>query len=181
MIPISRQYWSETLATAVAAGTAVTQSTETIVFNNITIPANYMQDSRALRGRMFGQIGNVVTAVPTVTFRIRWGGVAGTVLAATAAIGLSATAFTAAIWDWEFIIQTRSNGSSGTLMTIGSINLPNDATPQARPMGSAGAATPAVATVDLTADTALSVTAIWSATNAANTLTGHIYTLEALN
>jgi hypothetical protein len=35
--------------------------------------------------------------------------------------------------------------------------------------------------VDLTADTALSLTADWSAASASNTLTGHIYTVEGLN
>jgi hypothetical protein len=48
-------------------------------------------------------------------------------------------------------------------------------------MGSAGVATPAVATVDLTADTALSITANWSVANASNTLTGHVYIGELKN
>src|SRR4051794_910629 len=123
---MSRQMWEECLTWATASGTAVgNTTTETIVMPNITIPANYMQDGRHLRGRIFGQIGNVVTAQPTVTFRVRWGGVAGTLLAATAAVTTSATAFTAAVFDWEFVIQTRSNGSSGTLYVLGCINLPN--------------------------------------------------------
>jgi hypothetical protein len=40
---------------------------------------------------------------------------------------------------------------------------------------------PAAVTVDLTADTALSLTADWSAASASNTLTGMFYTIEALN
>ena len=44
---MSRQYWSETLSWATADGTAVnTTTTETIIFPNVTIPANYMQDGR---------------------------------------------------------------------------------------------------------------------------------------
>jgi hypothetical protein len=179
---MSRQTWVEGLAWATASGTAVGNSTaEAIVFPNLTVPANYLADGRTLRGSIYGQISNVVTATPTVSFRIRLGGVAGTVLAASAAITTSATAFTAAIFQWDFTITTRVNGSSGSLFTMGAVSIANDTAPQVRGMGSAGATTPAAVTVDLTADQALSVTAQWSAANAANTLTGHVYTLESLN
>jgi hypothetical protein len=47
--------------------------------------------------------------------------------------------------------------------------------------GSTGGTTPVVATVDLTVDTALSVTATWGTANAANSIQGHNYTLEVLN
>lgn len=39
----------------------------------------------------------------------------------------------------------------------------------------------AVSTVDLTADTALSLTALWGANNAANNVQGLVYTIESLN
>jgi len=53
---MSRQAWNETLAWATADGTAVhTTTTETILFPNVTIPANYMQDGRALR--LLGIVG----------------------------------------------------------------------------------------------------------------------------
>jgi hypothetical protein len=48
-------------------------------------------------------------------------------------------------------------------------------------MGSAGSATPAVVTVDMTINEFLAFTAKWSAANASNTIQGHIYKLEALN
>jgi hypothetical protein len=180
---MSRQYFQECLAWATASGTAVGNTvTETIVFPNIVIPANYFQSGRTLRLRAFGQIGNVVTAVPTVTFRVRWGGVAGTVLCSSGAVGCSATAFTGAIWDLEVMLTNRVDGSAGQIFAMGSMNIGNDAVPQARGMGSAGALVPAVVTaLDLTADTALSLTATWSAANAANTLTGHNFYVEALN
>lgn len=50
-----------------------------------------------------------------------------------------------------------------------------------QPLASAGVTTPAAVAVDLTADTALSVTIDFSASNAANAVTGHIYLLESLN
>lgn len=185
---MSRQYWSETIAWATADGTAVnTTTTETIVFPNITIPANYLQDGRAIRINAYGRFGS--TGTPTQTWRLRWGGVAGTVLAASGAITVG-SGITAGIWNLSAVIQTRTNGSSGSVYCIGEIVLGEDAAPTQGTvtnyscgsfMGSAGVATPAAVTVDLTADTALSLTVTHGTSNAANTVTGHIYTIEALN
>jgi len=188
---MSRQFFEEALAWATADGVAVANTTtEAIVFPNITIPANFMADGRVLKLTAYGRWSNVVTAQPTVTWAIRWGGVAGTVLAQSPAIVTPATATTNAIWQIEAVLQVRTNGATGTIFCMGTVTMFEDAAATfgtvgnygvVQPMGSAGAATPAAVTVDLTADTALSLTADWSAANAANTLTGHIYTLEALN
>jgi len=188
---MSRQYWTELLAWAVADGAAVANTvTETIIFPNVTIPANYMADGRVLRLTAYGRWSNVVTAVPTLTFRLRWGDVSGTVLAASGAITTPATATTNAMWAIELILQTRLNGATGTIFATGIVTMGEDAAPTfgtvtnygvASFMGSAGVATPAAVTADLTADTALSLTAQWSAANAANTLQGHNYLLKALN
>lgn len=185
---MSRQFWSETLAWATADGSAIASTTtEAIIFPNVTIPANYLQDGRILRLTAMGRYGT--TGTPTLTFAIRWGGVAGTVIAQTGAITCGAT-ITAAQWKMEALIQVRSNGSSGTVFCMGDVTLHEDAAATAgtvtnygmvNPMASAGVATPAAVTVDLTADTALSITADWSANSASNTLTGHIYVIEALN
>lgn len=192
---MSRQFWSETIAWATASGTAIATSTaESLLFPNVTIPANYLQDGRALRLRAFGGYGT--TATPTLIFTIRFGGLAGTVIAksstvtTTSAVGGGASM--TAMWELEAIIQTRSNGSSGTLMTNGSAILYNSTaatsgtvTNYGLPLpivsGSTGGTTPAVATVDLTADTALSLTATWGTSNAANSIIGHNFTIETLN
>jgi len=187
----SRQYWCEMIAWATADGTAVANTTtEAIVFPNVTIPANYMQDGRALFAKLRGRWSNVVTAVPTLTWACRWGGVTGTVIATSGAIVTPATATTNAQWAVELEIQTRSNGSAGTVFAMGSVTMHEDAAPTfgtvtnygvVSPMGSAGVAAPAAVAVDLTADAALSFTADWSAANASNTLTGHNYHLMAPN
>jgi hypothetical protein len=186
---MSRQYFSETITWATASGTAVTNTTtETIVFPDITIPANLMQDGRVLRGRCQGQ-WSTGTGPPTLIFGVRWGGVAGTVLCKTAACTLVASV-TAAMWDLDFILQTRSNGSAGTIMAIGTARVHAgvagtvaSATGEGlvTPMGVAGVLAPATASVDLTIDKALSVTATWSASSTSHTLTGLNYTLEAMN
>jgi hypothetical protein len=158
----------------------VNTTTEGIVFPNVTIPANYMQYGRWLRVRAFGRLST--TATPTITFRLRWGGVAGTVLAATPAITCGSTV-TSACWSLELYVQCRSNGATGTLFCMGraSVNTASTPTTVDAVFGSAGWSIPAAATVDLTADTALSLTAQWGTANAANTLTGHLYTGEAGN
>ncbi len=192
---MSRQFWSEALAWATANGTAVANTTtETILFPNITIPANYMQDGRVLRLRAWGAYGT--TATPTLTISVRWGGASGTILAKTgAAVTTSGTgggASMTALWEAEVFIQTRSNGSAGTLFTDGVVNLftstvgtagtvTNYGMPVVIASGSTGGTTPVAVTADLTADTALSLTATWGTANAANSIQGNIYVVEGLN
>lgn len=185
---MSRQYWSETLAWATASGVAVANSTvETIVMPNVTLPSNYMQDGRTLHVFLAAQYST--TGTPTLTFRLRWGGVAGTVLCASAAC-TTPSGVTAAMFFNEIWISTRSNGATGTLMVNGIATVcaavagtvasatGNSLT---TPMTAGGVITPAAVTVDLTADTALSITAQWSAASAANTLTGLQYIITGAN
>lgn len=177
---MSRQFWSEALFWATADGTAVANTTtETIIFPDVTIPANYLADGRALRLRAFGKLST--TGTPTITFAIRWGGVAGTLLATTEAITCASGAANTA-WALEAIIQTRVNGSSGSLFVMGEVTVNLTASTQTSgAFGVSGFDAPAAVSVDLTADTALSITADWSAASASNTLTGHLYTGESLN
>lgn len=192
---MSRQFWGETLTWATAAGTAVANTTtETILFPNVTIPANYMQDGRALRLLVYGAYGT--TATPTLIFSLRWGGVAGTVLskstAATLTSGVGGGASMTAPFMLEMVVQTRANGSSGSLLSNGQAILytatavtAGTVTQYGMPMpissGSTGGTTPVAVTADLTADTALALTVTWSAANAANSIQGLNYTIESLN
>lgn len=187
---MSRQFWAETIAWATASGTAVANTTtETILFPNITIPANYLQDGRTLRLRAIGQHSTLGSGTVTLLFGLRWGGVAGTILCKTAAI-TQVISLTAALWDLDVIMTVRSNGSSGTVMANGTVRVfgataptVGSATgaPAIAPMTNGGQVTPAAATVDLTADTALSLTVTHGAASASNTVTGLNYLLEALN
>jgi hypothetical protein len=179
---MSRQYWAEGLWWAVADGTAIASSTtETILFPNVTIPANMLSDARWLRWAARGRLST--TSTPTMRFRLRWGGVSGTVLWDSGTITCG-SAVTAALWKVEGDLIVRSNGSSGTVFAggeaiIGSALAPTvgSATGAAAlgVFGSAGDDTPAAVTVDLTADTALSLTAQWGTNSASNTITGHQY------
>lgn len=192
---MSRQFWSEQLVTATAAGTAVANTTtETILIPNTTIPANYLQDGRTLRIRATGAYGT--TSTPTLAFSLRWGGVAGTVLsksgAAVTTSGTGGGASMTALWTFEAVIQVRSNGSAGTLFSNGQVILytstvgtagtvTNYGMPVVLASGSTGGTTPVAVTADLTADTALSFTATWGTANAANSIRCDTFQIEALN
>lgn len=185
---MSRQFWAEGIAWATADGTAIANTTtEAIIFPNILIPANYLADGRVLKITAYGRHGT--TGTPTLVFALRWGGVSGTVLAQSGALTCG-SAVTAAPWKIELLIQVRANGATGSLFVMGEAMCWDDAVgstgsatnaPGIAAMCSAGAATPAAVTVDLTADTALALTADWSAASASNTLTGHMYLLESVN
>lgn len=182
---LSRQYWEECIAWVTADGATISATTtETIIFPNITIPANFMQDGRNIR---FQSYGRHTSAGQTCILRMRWGGVAGTVIMASPTV--TAPTATAGIWKHEGEIQTRSNGSSGTLFGINDIIICDDAAHSAGSAtsvpalglgGSGGVATPSTATCDLTADTALAMTMTFG-TAGSNSCIGHVYTLEALN
>lgn len=186
---MSRQFWSELIAWATADGTAVANTTtETIVFPNVTIPANYVSDGRWLELKVRGRLST--TGTPTIRFRLRWGGVSGTVLWDSGAITCG-SGVTASVWSLPSIdLMVRANGAAGTLFAMGETVVGSALAPTVGSAtgaaavgvyGSAGDDTPAAVTVDLTADTALSITAAWSAASASNTLTGHHWGLWSHN
>lgn len=182
---MSRQFWSETIVWATANGTTNTSGAEAIMFPNVTIPANYMQDGRSIRITAMFKFSNVVTTPGTITIRLRWGGVAGTILAQTSGIALNTTAQTDIMGRIIIEVTTRINGSSGSLLAMGMVELAQQlaaSNNQQNFMGSAGGAstnTPAAVTVDLTADTALSLT--YASTVATGSCTGMNYYIESLN
>lgn len=169
-------------ATANGATIANT-TTETILFPNITIPANFMQDGRVLRIVAMGKFSNIVTTPGNLNFLLRWGGVAGTIIAQGTPTALSATAQTDIMFRIELEVTVRGNGATGSLLGMGWAYL-GDAVSGGKDqnfMGSAGSSVPAAVTVDLTADTALALTAQFSIANAGNSITGMQYFVEALN
>ena len=192
---MSRQYFAETVTWATVAGTAVANTTtETILIPNPTIGGNFMQDGRCLRIRGFFAYGT--TATPTLTLALRWGGVAGTVIAKSAANVMTSAvgggASMTATGNIDIVIQTRSNGSAGTLMTNGIVDIFTSTAGTAGTVtnygmtmpivsGSTGGTTPVAVTADLTADTALALTATWGTANAANSIQLINYSIEALN
>lgn len=188
---MSAQTWVEVVANAGASGAAVANSTaETIIFPDIAIPAGFMMTGNALRTLQLRAIGQYsTTGTPTLIFTLRWGGVAGTLLCKTAACTLP-SGVTAAIWDLDILIQTRTLGASGALLANGIARVHSavagtvgSATGEGlvTPMTNGGVITPATASVDLTAANTLSLTATWSAASSSDTLTGLHEVLLSLN
>lgn len=181
------QGWQELVDTITADGTQISNTTtETIACPDFNFPAYYMQPGRTLRVTASGLVSNVVTTPGTLTMRLRWGGVAGVVLAASGAIALDTTAHTSYMWFLSLIVVCRTAGSSGTFLTAGQL-WTNDvasataANLLANPMGSAGASANAAVTVDTTAAKLLSLTAQFSVATSPTNLTCQQRLLEILN
>lgn len=182
-----RQFWAECVSWTTADGTAVTaNAVETIVFPDITVQANYMNTERNMVMEAWGRF-STTTGPPTIRWRVRWGGVAGVVLADSGTITTVASV-TNAIWQVRVRMQTRANGSSGSVFAMGEAVLYGAVAPTVgsatgapgiAAMGSAGITVPAAATVDLTIDKALSLTVLLS--SASNSVTGHNQTLDVWN
>lgn len=171
---MGQQTWEEALFVSTTSGTAITGiSTEALIFPDVVIPAGYMTLGKTLRLEMEGQVSFAATP-GTLTIRIRWGGVAGVVLATSAAVtGANVTNLT---WAMYVKIITRSVGTTGTMMCAGSFVSAAIPSPFYFLLP---ASAPAVATVDTTIAKNLSVTGQFSLTTAA--MTGMNQTLEAQN
>jgi hypothetical protein len=179
---MSRQVWEELLLSPVIDATQISNTTaETIMVPDTTIPANFFLAGRTLRVRMMAALSNVVTTPGTITFRVRWGGVSGTVLCASAAIAMNTTAKTNSTALVEFHISCRVEANPGTLFAWGWVNLgASDTTAYLQhPVPDSGPAS--VGSLDLTTATSLSFTAQFSVnTSPTNWLTKE-FKLESLN
>lgn len=177
-----KQSWGEKVFINFADGAAVTNTTtETVLISDMPIPVDWMEFKHTLLIIARGKISNVVTTPGTVTFRLRWNGVAGTIIAQSAALQMSATAFTNAIWALYAEMQVRAEGASGSVQGLGEVCAGNLSAVAPNYMGSAGATAPAPVTVDLTGSKTLSLTAQFSVANAANSITAMEVVLLSLN
>lgn len=187
---MSKQTWEEIMDFITEDGTAVANTTtETILFPDFTVPAKYMDGGRVLLLEAYGRFST--TATPTVRFRVRWGGVAGTTLWDSGTI--TTATVTAALWKVRVWVQCRTGGSStaSILFAIGEASVGSAAAPSVGSatgapavglFGSAGDDTPAtVGSLNTLIDQALSLTLTWSAASASNTMTGHFRAIRSCN
>lgn len=184
------QNWVETLDSIVADGTQVSNTAvETIVSPDFNIPAYYMVPGRTLTIWAFGLVSNVVTAQPTITFKVRWGGLSGAVLLASGAQSTSSTAFTNALWMLDARIVCRTAGASGLFMSGGQCAVFNVDSAVAGNLkeallgsaGNPGASGNTTVTVDTTSAKLLSVSVTFSAANASNNLTCQQRIIQVIN
>ncbi len=184
---MSLQTWEEALYASIADATQISNSTaETIMVPDTSIPANYWYPGRTLKATLKGALSCVVTTPGTLTLRARYGGVAGTLLAASAALSLNIVAKTNSQVSMEFLLTCRANGwsaTSGSLWTTGQACLG-----EARIAASVGQydqiplnGNAVVASLDLKSAGTLSFTAQFSVnTNPTNLLINQ-FILEAMN
>lgn len=174
----------------IADGVQIAASTvETIVCPDYYFNAS---DTRIYPGASFNvrcyfDASFVITTPGTLTFRLRWGGVGGVVLAASGAYAPDPTAALANRSGFvEFDVDVRSIGASGSFFTMGqmAINDVDDASATSLQgnlnMFVIPPSAPAVVTVDTTVVKALSVTAQFSVNTAGTQLTNHKRRLTAV-
>jgi hypothetical protein len=169
------QTWQEALFVNTVNGTAITGvSTEQLIFPDIVIPAGYMTLNKGLQQNCMGQVTFAGTP-GTLTIRLRWGGIAGVVLATSAAVTGTASK-TNITWTFYAQVVCRSVGATGTFMSHFEFN---SAAIPAPNFFNGPASAPAVVTVDTTIVKNLSLTAQFSLTTGA--MTGMTQILGAWN
>ncbi len=179
-----QQVWTQVLYDLSVNGAANTSGSEAIIFPDQTLPFTLNATTGGLRLTARGKISNAITTPGSVTFRLRYGGVAGTILAQTSAIPLNIIAQTDIMWKLSLDLVTRLSGASGSILAMGEVWLAQQlAANQGLPnfMGSAGGAsgnTPAAVAVDLTASPILSLT--FQSTVNSGSCTGMVYRCESL-
>lgn len=184
--------YEECLSAIIVDGTAIaSSSTEALLFPANLLPANYLQPGgipgRSLSVRARGRETTLTTA-STLTFR--WGSKTTTGApittpwAASGALVMDVTGGTNNQWRLDAGATVRSVGAAGTVFAQGDASVADAAATLANQrlsfMGSAGSATPAAVTVDMTVPQFLMLTGQWSLTTAYS-ITCHRAVLEALN
>lgn len=153
----------------VAAGTAHTNSTDEAILASHSIPANRLRDGTRIR--IFAQvIATATNSTDTLTLKIRVGGVAGTVIFATAAIDVADNDIGVIVA--EAVIRT--DGASGTLVGagIGSLGVPTTGTARGSSIGSTA--------IDTTAAQVVCVTGDWSVASASNSCRADIFNVDVI-
>lgn len=178
--------WEEVIYTPNADGTAITAAVETILLPDFSIPASYMTVGKVLKYTIMGRQSTATTTPGTITLRLRWGGVAGVVLAASGAFAPDQTAAaTNLTWMAEWWTQCRAVGVTGSALTFGRVEWSDydDATTATLVgnlnMRMAPVSAPAVATIDTTIDKLFSAT--YTESVATGSVQTHFGILEACN
>ena len=170
-------------------GTQVIATTsETVMCPDYTFAADALEVGDAFVYDLWGNMSTVITTPGTVTFRLRWGGVGGTTLAASGAFAPDTTAASTTVsYRVTWVVVCRSLGATGSLFAMGQIGWNDfDDTSAATivgnlNMGFAPVSAPAATTVSTVAAAALSPTVQFSVTTATTQLTNHIAILESIN
>lgn len=162
-------------------------ATETIITPDYTFAADEVEPGDVFSYQLWGDV-STIAGTQTITHRLRWGGVGGTVLAASAAYQSDPTATSTTLAAMvEYIVVVRSVGTSGSMFTMGRMFLNDfDDASATTLQGNLNAimiptGAPAAVTVDTTTSKALSPTIAFSVATSTVQWTTHIAILESLN
>jgi hypothetical protein len=164
-------------------------TTETIMVPDFTFQADYFEVGDAFKYTLLFDWSTVITTPGTHTFRLRYGGVGGTSMAASGAFAPDPTAAgTTLSLALEYWFVCRSIGSAGSFFTMGRFT-PNDHDDASATTLKGNldmqmippSAPAAVGSLDTTASKAISPTYQSSVATATTQVTNHIAILESLN
>ncbi len=170
------QFFSKTADTTVGGTTTETDLTGTGV-GTVTLPINFLTAGKTVRVRAKGHFSTDAISPATLNIRLRLGGVAGTVIVATGD-KTPAAACTSEFWEVDIDLTCRTIGATGTVMAAGNFYHGDDST---NILYEWEMVNTAAVTVDTTAALAVSLSADWGGTDADDTLTCTLLTLESLS
>lgn len=184
-----QQSYFAPLVIDVADGTQILNTvTETIIFPDYSFTASdpLIRVGSCWRTTVYADSSFVITTPGTLTIALRWGGVAGTVLATTGAFAPNPVAVSNRAVVAQFVTVWRTIGAAGSAYTMGywlptSFDPTSAATLQANLNMAVFPSAPAVVgSLDTTTAKLLSVTAKHSVATATTQTTGHIRIIESL-
>jgi hypothetical protein len=177
--------WQETVNSQTTDGVAVTNTTtETIMVPNFVWPNSGPQAlyvGKQVLWVLWGRVSTVVTTPGTITFRMRWGGVAGTLLVTSKAQRPKTTVSTNMAGWVQMEMTCRSIGSTGSVFSMGQCALANTIGDAQAAQESIWPDAPAAVTIDTTAASALTPTIQFSVATATTSWTTHLARLVSLN
>lgn len=179
---MASQFWTAPIGpmasadgAAYASSTTLTDVSPGAAASPITLPGGVLQLGTQLRIRSMWTASN--TATPTLLAGFYYGAVAGTALAASSAI-TTTTAMSGWTWIMEYFGVVQTVGTSGKIMGSGRIHVPTSLTAWTiRPIPET---TPAQVTIDTTVAKAITTGLQWGASNASNTATCRMLSVETL-
>jgi hypothetical protein len=117
---------SQFVAQQKAESTVVTVSgttSETVLMSTTSIPANALAVGTVIPNWAGGSVTIPASTTPNVTWRLRWGGISGTVLSAFTWTFTSSGSEYTLPWFWDFRIVGVSTGASGSARVDGWLGL----------------------------------------------------------
>jgi hypothetical protein len=180
---VAGQKLSATFLNNLRVGQLITASSQTTVANTTTetaiaaatIAANEAAVGNGYRIRAWGTLA--VTGTPTITFRSRIGGAAGTTIITFPAVTVRSGA-TDGFWDARLESHILTTGSGGTLTTV--FTYTHNFVTSVTTYTPVGPIISGSAAINTTISNDLVIDVIWGTASASNTLTCKGFTAERL-